>query len=168
MCCKRSGPVSPPHPPRPDAFDVHARKGFRKTTFFFLPSLPPFSFASSLRLVSFLTRQAVSAPMRCDGNCRSQMRKPSLKPHWQKSAFNWRDGRKRVSRKHARHLVHSSGVFLYFNLSLNKTRWKKKKSSRASNLVSCNFRLISKVYVLFRKETDFLSSVNRLEELTRK
>lgn len=72
---QEGGPFSP-HPP--DAFDVHARKGFRETAFF-LPSfsfLPPpsrsyltpsfFLSRTPLALVRsflFLTRQAASAPM---------------------------------------------------------------------------------------------------------
>lgn len=39
--CQEGGPFSS-HPPRPDAFDVYARKGFRETVFFlfFFHSFP--------------------------------------------------------------------------------------------------------------------------------
>ena len=106
-----------PHPPRPDAFDVHARKGFRETAPFFLrlrlPQSPPHSTlvplsvhpsallstwhslgcrVSEARSLSLLTRQAASARRWMLSVTNASL----AKPHWQKSRFfNWRDARQR-------------------------------------------------------------------------
>lgn len=75
--CQEGGPFSS-HPPRLDAFDVYARKGFRETVFSspsFIPSLAPAFLSTWLTLLqggeAFFFNAA--GGKRTDENCQSQM-----------------------------------------------------------------------------------------------